>query len=129
MKKILLTGLILGMLSIVFGAFGAHGLKGILSEAGIESFKTAVDYQMYHALFLIGLYLLSKMFSTSLMNVIFYLTTFGVICFSGSIYFLVLNSAINWMELPKLIALITPLGGLLLMSAWLILIIKVIKHK
>jgi len=52
-KKILILGLILGMLSIIFGAFGAHALKKVLSQESLDSFETGVRYQMYHALFLL----------------------------------------------------------------------------
>ena len=52
-KKILILGLILGILSIILGAFGAHAFKKVLSQESLDSFETAVRYQMYHALFLL----------------------------------------------------------------------------
>ena len=52
-KKILITGAILGCLAVILGAFGAHGLKNILSVDQINSFETGIRYQMYHALLLL----------------------------------------------------------------------------
>jgi len=52
-KKILLTAAVLGLTAIIFGAFGAHALKKVLTEAQLQSFEIGVRYQMYHALFLL----------------------------------------------------------------------------
>lgn len=123
-KTILITAVILGALSIILGAFAAHGLKKIISTEAIESFETGVKYQMYHALFL--LFVGSSSFITlGYKKIIFYLVLVGVICFSGSIYGLATNTLTSFNF--KKIALITPLGGLLLVSAWIVLLINFIK--
>lgn len=123
-KTILITAAILGALSIILGAFAAHGLKKIISTEAIESFETGVKYQMYHALFL--LFVGSSSFITlGYKKIIFYLVLVGVICFSGSIYGLATNTLTSFNF--KKIALITPLGGLLLVSAWIVLLINFIK--
>jgi len=57
-KTILITGLVFGLLAVVFGAFGAHGLKRVVGPEEINTFETGVKYQMYHALFLIFLSIL-----------------------------------------------------------------------
>jgi len=49
-RRIFLTGIVFGILAIVLGAFGAHGLERLIDAKGIETFKTGVTYQMYHAL-------------------------------------------------------------------------------
>lgn len=127
-KRFLLTGVLFGVLAIVFGAFGAHALKSILNEESMESFKTGVNYQMYHALFLLLLGLIQSKSAKSMTWVMYYLTTFGVICFSGSIYLLVLNKHFEFFTLSKWIALVTPFGGVLLISSWLLLGVYVIKN-
>ena len=52
-KKILITAAILGLLSVVFGAFGAHSLKTLISNESLQTFETGVRYQMYHAIALL----------------------------------------------------------------------------
>ncbi|MEX0273839.1 MAG: DUF423 domain-containing protein, partial [Flavobacteriaceae bacterium] len=49
-KTVLMAGAILGMLAIILGAFGAHGLEKLVDRAAVKSFETGVKYQMYHAL-------------------------------------------------------------------------------
>ena len=118
----LLFGSLLGGLAVIFGAFGAHALKKILSEEQLKSFETGVKYQMYHALVLliIGFNLELK---TTLETLMAYSFITGVILFSFSIYGLVISSAKN----KKLAFLgpITPLGGLLLIIGWGLLFVTV----
>ena len=90
-KTILATGLVLGMLAVILGAFGAHGLKKVLGPEEINTFETGVKYQMYHALFLIMLSM-ATLASEGTKRVVFYLILAGVIFFSFSIYLLATNS-------------------------------------
>ena len=55
-KTILVTGLLFGIIAIILGAFGAHGLKKILGPEELHTFETGVKYQIYHALFLVALW-------------------------------------------------------------------------
>ena len=125
-KKILITASILGLLSVVFGAFGAHGLKALISVESLQTFETGVRYQMYHALLLLFVSL-STFISAKNKKIIFYLIVIGVLFFSGSIYGLATNELTSFDF--KTIALITPVGGLLLILSWLVLLISVIKSK
>lgn len=106
---------ILGGLTVVFGAFGAHALKKILSETQLKSFETGVKYQMYHALVLLMIGFNFKL-ETASEKYMVYSFMAGVLLFSFSIYGLVISSAKN----KKLTFLgpITPLGGLLLIIGW-----------
>lgn len=52
-KTILGTGVLLGMLAVIIGAFGAHGLVKLMSQENLATFETGVKYQMYHAFFLL----------------------------------------------------------------------------
>ncbi len=125
-KKILITAAILGLLSVIFGAFGAHGLKALISEESLTSFETGVRYQMYHALLLLFVGMVSFI-SVKSKKIIYYLTLVGVIFFSGSIYGLATNELTSFDF--KTIALITPVGGLLLILSWVVLLISIIKSK
>ncbi len=125
-KSLLIWGAIFGVIAIVLGAFAAHGLKPILSVEKMQTFETGVRYQMYHALFLLFLGGL-PVASEKVKRICFYLTLFGVFFFSGSIYLLATNSLTSFDF--TVIALITPLGGLLMIFAWIVLLISFFKLK
>ena len=124
-KTILLTGIVFGCLAIILGAFGAHSLKELLDADSLSSFETGVRYQMYHALFLM---IIGSMNSIIQLNLkwVYYLTTVGVVFFSFSIYFLS-TSQLTGFE-PGLLVLVTPFGGVLLITAWLLLGYRVFKQ-
>ena len=120
----MITGTVLGIIAIVLGAFGAHGLKAVLPVEAIQTFETGVRYQMYHALFLLFVG------TTSLVvpkykTIIFYLVLLGVLLFSGSIYGLATN-ALSEFDFKR-IGFITPIGGLLLILSWVILLVNFLK--
>lgn len=123
-KTILSCAAFLGLLAVVLGALGAHALKEVLSADSLESYRTGVSYQMFHALFLLFLgsttYLEEKF-----KKAIFLFVLFGILLFSFSIYGLTIGplagidfSVVGW---------VTPLGGLLLISAWGLLLYRVIR--
>lgn len=125
-KKILISGSLLGAIAIALGAFGAHGLKSIMTVESLQTFETGVRYQMYHALFLLCIggsaYLSSK-----IKTIIFYLVVVGVFFFSGSIFLLSTN-ALTVFDF-KVIGFVTPIGGLLLIVAWLLAMLNFLKIK
>jgi uncharacterized membrane protein YgdD (TMEM256/DUF423 family) len=125
-KKILIAGSILGILGIILGAFAAHGLEKLIDADAIKSFETGVRYQIYHAFFLliIGSTSFLKLKSK---KVIFYLVLTGLVFFSGSIYGLATNTLSSFDF--KTIAFITPIGGLLLILAWIMMLIGIIRNK
>ena len=125
-KKILILASVLGLLSVIIGAFGAHGLKPLLNADQLQTFEVGVRYQMYHALLLLFVGTLTKI-SAKTKKTIFYLVLVGVIFFSGSIYTLATNDLTGF-DFKK-IALITPIGGLLLIAAWTLLLINFLKLK
>mgnify|MGYP002841825335 CR=1 FL=1 len=114
----IITGALFGMLAIIFGAFGAHALKKILSEDQLKSFETGVKYQMYHAIALVTLGF-NYQFSTSAM---YWCFTLGIILFSFSIYGLVLSDAKE--KKLRFLGPVTPIGGLLFVIGWLLVIIQ-----
>jgi uncharacterized membrane protein YgdD (TMEM256/DUF423 family) len=124
-NKIISAGAIFGMIAIILGAFGAHALKKVLTLEELSTFETGVKYQMYHALFLVFIGLAS--ISQKAKKTIFFLVVFGVIFFSGSIYLLATNSLTTFDF--KIIGFVTPIGGLLLISAWGVLFLNYINKK
>lgn len=125
-KKLLVTGVILGVIGIILGAFAAHGLKALISDQSLRSFETGVRYQMYHA-FLFLILGSSNIIREKPKKTVYILVVAGVLLFSGSIYGLSTN-ALTSVNFSK-IALTTPLGGLLLIAAWLIMLINFLKLK
>jgi uncharacterized membrane protein YgdD (TMEM256/DUF423 family) len=125
-KKILVTAAIFGLLSVIFGAFGAHGLKSLISVDALQSFETGVRYQMYHSLLLLFVGS-SSYINANKKNAIYYLILIGILLFSGSVYGLATNELTGFDF--KTIAFITPLGGLLLIVSWLVLLIGFVKNK
>lgn len=125
-KKLIVAGAVFGATSIVLGAFGAHALKEKLPATTLAVFETGVKYQMYHALFLLFAGIVSSI-SASAKNAIFWLTTIGVIFFSGSIYLLSCQTlfGIDF----KFLGPVTPIGGLLLIAAWIVLLLNILKVK
>ena len=125
-KKIAIAGSILAGIAVILGAMGAHALKKVLDTDALLSFQTGVRYQMYHAIALLFLST-TILISEKAKKNIFRLMLTGVVLFSGSIYLLATNALtpINF----KAIALATPLGGVLLISSWILLLLSLIKNK
>ncbi len=125
MKITWLWATLFGSTGIVLGALGAHALKALLTAEQVASFETGVRYQLYHALFLLLIGLFQKTSSLQGLHVVRNLTVAGVLAFSVSIYLLNLQDIIG-VNLSFL-GPITPIGGLLLIAAWLLLLVKVAK--
>lgn len=125
-RKILSTAAVLGIIAIALGAFGAHGLKKLIEPEMLVTFETGVRYQMYHALLLLFLGT-TQLVTEKTKKVIFTLVVIGVLFFSVSIYFLACNSLFSF-DFKK-IGIITPIGGLLLIGAWGVLLLNLIKQK
>lgn len=125
-RSLLIAGVLFGVLAVILGAFAAHGLKPLLTIESMQTFETGVKYQMYHALFLLFLGGL-PVASGRVKRICFYLTVFGVLFFSGSIYLLATNTLTSFDF--KVIALVTPLGGVLMIFAWIVLLISFFKLK
>ncbi len=116
-KRYFQIAVIIGSSAVALGALGAHALKKILSVDALASFETAVRYQLLHAVLLIVLTLFSSKYKVLWT---LRLLVFGILCFSGSIYLLLLNDAFNWGV--NFLWPITPIGGLALIFGWLSLI-------
>lgn len=125
-KNVIITGAIFALLSVVLGAFGAHGLKNSLAPELLNSYETGVRYQMYHALMILIVGLIPQLGLKS-QKLICGLFVLGIVLFSGSIYLLSTQailpfsvSGIGW---------ITPIGGTFFIVGWLVFVVKISKEK
>ena len=121
MRSIIITGSVLAGLAVAFGAFGSHGLKSRISPQDLIIFETGVKYQMYHALGLVLMGILGFHFPEKTIQLPFTLMTLGILIFSGSLYILVVGG-VRWM------GAITPIGGIALISSWLLLAYNLFKY-
>ena len=114
MRILLIIGSLFAALSVLLGAFGAHGLKNRLSIEDLAIFETAVRYQMYHALGILLMGVASFYLTEKLVSIPAYFLILGIIIFSGSLFLLVFTN-LRWF------GVITPIGGLCLIIGWLLL--------
>jgi uncharacterized membrane protein YgdD (TMEM256/DUF423 family) len=121
-KFFIRTASILAAIAVVLGALGAHALKTKLGPDQLQSFETAVKYQMYHSLALFILSLLANVLDLKFLKYAGYLFIFGILFFSGSIY-LLSTRTITGMEGISFLGPITPIGGLLLITGWIFVFI------
>lgn len=117
-------GSLYGVLAVIFGAFGAHALKKKFSEDQLKSFETGVKYQMYHAILLLVLGFNLNL-TTSLEKYMIYCFVIGTFLFSFSIYGLCLSASKG--KKLKILGPVTPIGGLLLVIGWSLLLYSFIK--
>ncbi|HAV14289.1 MAG TPA: DUF423 domain-containing protein [Opitutae bacterium] len=117
----IIIGALFALIAVILGAFGAHALKdSLIHNDSTETWKTAVDYQMWHALALILCGLVSTGKRLSLVCVCCF--TVGILLFSGSLYWLSLDG-------PRWLGPITPLGGISLITGWACLIIEALSKR
>ena len=120
-RQILATAALLAAISVVAGAFGAHGLKEMVPAESVASFQTAARYLLIHSIALIGITALPReLLSPRRKKTLFVLVLIGTLLFSGSIFLLVFNK-IWQIEGLRLLGPVTPIGGLLLIVSWLFL--------
>ena len=119
----LFLGAISALIGVGMGAFGAHGLKAILSPEMLTVYQTGVTYQMWHALGLVGIALMHRQFPEStLLNWAGCLMFAGILLFSGSLYLLAILN-LKWL------GMITPIGGVSFLTAWLLIAIFAAKKQ
>ena len=119
----LIAGSILGGLGVALGAFGAHALKSVLTaNQSIETYELAVRYQFYHAFALLIIGSLAYKIESKMLMSASVCMIVGVVLFSGSLYGLAF-------KLSKLIAFITPIGGLFLIAGWVLLLISLLNEQ
>ena len=125
-KLIIITGAVLGAIAVVTGAFGAHGLKNVLTPAQLETWHTAVQYHFYHVF---ALLFLSTFKNTEgkLIYAAYWLFTIGILLFCGSLYVLSCRDILGISGL-SILGPITPVGGLLFISGWIVTAVAAYKN-
>jgi len=126
-KQIIVTASFFGLLAVIAGAFGAHALQAKLDVKQLEVWHTAVQYQFYHVFALLFLSTFTR-FKNNLVATSYYLFTFGIIFFSGSLYLLACRDLIGWSWLT-IMGPITPIGGLLFIAGWATLAVAGLRNK
>lgn len=115
-KNHIILSAVMGALAVAFGAFGAHGLKAILSPELLEIYRTGILYHLIHSVVLLTLSLDTKF----KLKIPFYFIFIGIILFSFSLYIYALTSITAF-------AMITPFGGISLILGWIMIVISILK--
>lgn len=113
-RAILATAALFGASAVALGAFGAHALRDALDERSLAIWRTAVDYQFWHALALLGTALLARGATHRALRFAAFAFALGIVLFCASLYALALGA-------PHWLGAITPLGGMLFIAGWLAL--------
>ena len=111
MRAILIFAALSGVFAVALGAFGAHGLKAVLSQTMLKTFETGVRYQFFHTLAIFTMPALISYAEEKWLKRAMIAFAVGIILFSGSLYLL---STLSWVFLGP----VTPLGGLCFILGW-----------
>jgi uncharacterized membrane protein YgdD (TMEM256/DUF423 family) len=125
-KSFLVTAALLGALSVILGAFGAHTLKSRMPADALEIFETSVRYQFYHVFAILAAGILAQYFPGNFITWSGRLFIAGIVLFCGSLYLLTYfkasgNEQMNWL------GAVTPFGGLCFIGGWILLAFSFMK--
>jgi len=126
-RRIILTASFFGAVAVMFGAFGAHSLKNVLSPDQLAIWTKGIEYQFYHTFALLFLSTFAR-FRTKLVDISYFCFTIGIVLFSGSLYLLATRE-ITQIGFVNIIGPVTPLGGLLLIAGWAMLFFAALKNR
>jgi len=118
-KTLVLAGLLIA-LATALGAFGAHALKAHLPQDKLQVYETAVRYHFLHALGLLAIGVLLRSLDGELLRWAAALVLAGIVLFSGSLYLLTFGA-------PRLVGIVTPVGGLALIAGWILFAATVLR--
>lgn len=125
MKGSIISGAVHGFIAVALGAFGAHALENVLDEYSTDIWNTAIQYQMLHAVALIavGILMSRPLFGeVKKLKQAMICFNLGVVFFSGSLFILALSGI-------KVLGAITPIGGVLFLAGWILVIISTMNHR
>ncbi len=126
MRFLLILAPLYGMTAVVLGAFGAHALKNKLGADALVSYETGVRYQLVHAILLLVLALWHRHAPSPMLVASGVCVASGILLFSGSIYLLATRE-LTGLAWGRILGPITPLGGLLLIIGWALLLVWAIR--
>jgi len=121
-KKALVLGSLLLAVGVLIGAFGAHGLKNMVTPDKLVTFETGVRYHFYHAFGILFLGVVQQILQTQKFNVSLYSFLVGILLFSFNCYLYALTGI-------KTFAMIVPVGGTLFVLGWIVMMVKFLKIK
>lgn len=117
----MLAAALAGASAVALGAFGAHALRDVLDERALAVWRTAVDYQFWHALALFGVGVLAQWRPGRVLHAAAIAFVVGLVLFCGSLYALALGA-------PRFLGAITPLGGVAFIIGWLALGVHAVRR-
>lgn len=120
-RKLALYGAIFMALAVALGAFGAHGLKNVVSKEMLVIYHTGVEYQFYHALGLFCVAFVANFSERKKVSIAGYCMIFGIVVFSGSLYTMTFTGI-------KILGAITPIGGVAFIVGWILLAFEILKN-
>jgi len=123
-RVVLIFGAVYGGLSVIMGAFGTHVLKKVLSVEKLQSLETGIKYQMYHAIVLLVVGFFFS-FSSKVEQLMGWSFIVGTFLFSVSIY--LLSLAVLWEVNLMFLWPVTPLGGLIIIIGWFLLLLSIVR--
>ena len=114
-----------GVLAVILGAFGAHGLSGKLTESQMHTFETGSEYHFYHTLALLGLAVLmgQKNEENKALKWATWAFMVGIVLFSGSLYLLACKNLLGLGKMTAILGPVTPLGGVCFIIGWIMLVL------
>ncbi|MBK7831954.1 MAG: DUF423 domain-containing protein [Gemmatimonadetes bacterium] len=121
-RLFLIIAALSGAVSVGAGAFGAHALRARLEPRLLEVFQTGAQYQMYHALALVGVAWVASRWPGALSTASGWLFVAGTVLFSGSLYAMALTGV-------RALGAITPLGGVCFIAGWVALALAVMRAR
>ncbi|HNV77384.1 MAG TPA: DUF423 domain-containing protein [Gemmatimonadaceae bacterium] len=121
-RLFLIIAALSGAVSVGAGAFGAHALRARLEPRLLEVFQTGAQYQMYHALALLGVAWVASRWPGALSTASGWLFVAGTVLFSGSLYAMALTGV-------RALGAITPLGGVCFIAGWVTLALAVMRAR
>src|SRR5690606_33781557 len=111
------------LVAVALGAFGAHGIQARVDARAYQNWGTAAQYQFYHGLALLGLSALGGRLPVRLVGFVRILFLLGILCFCGSLYLLAVRDLLGMPGLARVLGAITPLGGLMFIGGWAVILI------
>ncbi|GAA4461770.1 DUF423 domain-containing protein [Nemorincola caseinilytica] len=124
-KQAITIGAILAALAVILGAFGAHGLKSLVTPERLQVFETGVRYHFYHSIALIIAGILYAQYPVRQMKLATLLFIIGIALFSGSLYAIVFSGIYGGSIGP--LGVLTPIGGVFFIIAWVLMAIGVMR--
>ncbi|MCD6062206.1 MAG: hypothetical protein K0R82_117 [Flavipsychrobacter sp.] len=127
-KQALITGVLFSALAVILGAFGAHGLKPLLTPEQLQTFETGVKYEFYHGLALLATGIIYSSFPLKLIKAASTCFIIGIVLFSGSLYAMTALKLQGDVGLGGL-GILTPIGGLFFITGWLLMLLGIVRKK